>query len=475
MDQPATPGGAHTHASRNHTRSDGQPAVAENSITKNFLDRWDLKPSARLAELADKLKLPFSFGNRFLTRPAFLTAEQRQLLEADVGALLDLLFTLPERLFGGDLAVMADAVGLAPAQTRAIVRTATEHPVRLARADLFDDGQAFKLLEFNVSSALGGWDAPILARWLLRDPDLASFVEDEGLTFTDTLAAVADVIHGECAGLDCPSRPVVALVDWPSSYVTYAPVLDFMARSLAPFGFDVVSCHAGQLAARDGHLFCQGRHIDVVYRFILLGDLLDGPEALTIVEPIIAAAERGTALLFTGFAAGVFASKGCLTLLYDDDHRSVFSAAERDLIDRILPWTRTLRAGETSVGGERVELVDYVLANRRDFVLKPALLYGGIGVVPGWQTDQREWADAVRAGLHSRFVVQRRVRPVVERFPAEDPAARFGDQVLNWGVFVTGPAYGGSFVRARPGPDPGVINMATGAEAGCVFHSSPPG
>src|SRR5580658_4663167 len=403
--------------------SGARSLLAENAITQRFLAHWAGKPPTRLRDLAAEQKLPFTFGNRFLTRPAFLEAGQRQRIENDIGALLDLLFTLPKRLFDGNLAAMADTVGLAPAQTEAILRTATDRPVRLARADLFDDGQAYKLLEFNVSSAIGGWDSPMLNRWLLRDAELASFVEDEGLVFADTLAAFADVIRQECAGLDCPSSPVVALVDWPPSYPGYAPVLDFMARSFQPLGIAAIGCHAGQLTVRNGHLFLESQHIDVVYRFIQLGDLLDGPDALAVVEPIIAAAERGTALLLTGFSAGLFASKGSLALLDDDDHRSAFSPAERDLIDRVLPWTRTLHSGETFVDGQRTDLVDYVLANRPELVIKPSLLSGGLGVVLGWQTDERTWKETVRAGLRSRFVVQRRVRPVVERFPADDTAA----------------------------------------------------
>src|ERR1700690_2842342 len=262
--------------------SRGTPPAGENGITRRFLARWAGQPPARLRELAGELKLPFSFGDRFLTRPAFLEAAQLQQAVADSSALLDLLFTLPQRLFGGDLAAMARAAGLAPVQAEAVVRTAAGQPVRLARADLYDDGHGFRLLEFNVSSALGGWDTSVLNRWLLRDPVLASFAEDENLTFPDTVAAFADVIREECAGLDCPSRPVVALADWPASYPTFGPCLDFMARSLEPYGLDAYGCHPGQLATRDGHLFLDGRHIDAVYRFIPLSDLLDGPDARSV-------------------------------------------------------------------------------------------------------------------------------------------------------------------------------------------------
>jgi hypothetical protein len=446
-----------------------RPPLVENAVTRRFLDRWDGTAPTRLKELAGDGTRPLTVGTRFLTRPAFLDDEGRRLVIHDINALLDLLFTLPGRLFDGDLKAMADAVGLEPVQADAIVRTATGRRTSLGRADFFYDGREFKLLEFNVSSALGGWDMPIVTRRMLRDGDLASFVDDEGLSYTDSLAAIADVLRDECAALDCPSRPVVALVDWPASYPTFGPILDSMAGLLDPLGFEAIGCHAGQLIDRDGHLYVDGRHVDVVYRFIQLGDLLE-PNALAVVEPIIAAAERGTVHLVTPFEAGLFASKGCLALLYDD-HRDVFSPAEHELIDRILPWTRVLQPCRTSVDGRSVDLIDYVLANRSDLVLKPALLSGGTGVLQGWKTDQRTWARTVRTGARDRLVVQRRVRPSVERFPADDPARRWAELVLNWGVFVTGRTYGGSFVRALPDLDPGVINTHAGAAVAGVFDA----
>lgn len=449
-----------------------RPRLVENAVTRRFLDRGVGPSPIRLRRLATEPPRPFSFGNRFLGRPAFLEEAQRRVLAEDLGALLDLMFTLPARLFGGDLRAMTDAVGLAPVQYEAIARTATGRPTRLGRADLFYDGERFRLLEFNVSSALGGWDMPVVTRRLLRDPGLASFVEDERLAYVDTLAAIAEVVRDECAGFDHPSRPVVALVDWPSSYPTFGPVLGFMASLLGDLGFEAAGCHAGQITSRDGHLYLDGRHVDVVYRFIQLGDLLE-PDALAVLEPILTAAERGTVRLVTSFEAGLFASKGCLALLCDDDHRGSFSFAERELIDRVLPWTRTLRAGETTVGGRAVDLVEHVLAHRSELVLKPALLSGGTGVVQGWQTDQRTWAETVRTGVRERFVVQERVRPSAERFPAETGGADSGwaEFVLNWGVFITGRAYGGMLVRALPGSDPGVINTRAGAAVTCVFEA----
>jgi hypothetical protein len=445
--------------------------VSENPVTQRFLTWWADKPAARLRDVAVDAQVPLCFQGQYLTRPGLLEAYQRRDVTVDVRALLELMFTLPSRLFGGDLVAMARAVGLTPVQADAIVRTAAGPPVRLARADLMQDGEAFQVIEFNVSSALGGWDLGVLTDVVLRDTDLAAFVDEQGLAYVDPIVGIADLVHAACEGADCPSRPVVAVVDWPSSYLTLEPHVRLMAGRLARFGFETVACHVGQLETRDGHLYVEGRHVDVVYRLVQVGDLLDGPDAAAAVEPILVAAETGAVRLFVPFSAGLFSSKGCLTLLQQDEHLAALTTAERELVDRVLPWTRTVRKGETAVGTERVDLVDYVLANRSALVLKPALLSSGVGVVTGWDTDQREWADAVGAALDGGYIVQRRVGPVAERFPDDRTPTGTRPLVLNWGVFVVGQGYGGAFVRAlRDDDQGGVIAIRSGAGAACCFH-----
>jgi hypothetical protein len=443
-----------------------QRRTGENAITRRYLEWWaDQRPS-RLVEIAEASNLPYTFGPQYLSRPTFLEAEQQRQLEADAIAVLDLLFSLPARLFDGDLRAMGRAVDLVPAQVEAVVRTATDAPVRLGRADFYYDGEHFRLLEFNVSSALGGWDAPELARWLLRDPRLAAFVAAEELACIDTLEGIAQVIRDCCVDRDCPSRPVVALVDWPSSFETFGPTLRFMADCLTKFGLAAVACHAGQVTSRDGHVFVAGQHVDVVYRFIQLSDLLDGPDAPALVEPIIAACEQGKVALVSSFSAGAFASKSSLALLYDDEVHGALAPAERALVDRLLPWTKRLRRGDAFVAGERVDLLQYTLEHQAELVLKPTLLYSGHGIVPGWTVDHQTWESAVRSGLGEGFVVQRRVRPLSERFPADDPESTW--QTLNWGVFVTGSHRCGAFVRGMP-EGTTIISGSLGARVAAVF------
>lgn len=246
-----------------------------------------------------------------------------------------------------------------------------------------------------------------------------------------------------------------------------------MAKLLEPMGLDAIACHAGQLETRDGALYVHDRRIDVVYRFFLVEDVLDGPTAPGLIAPILDAVQRGTVQLFASLDTELYGSKGCLALLSDGRHRHRFSARENAFIDRFLPWTRALRQETTDVDGATVELVPYVLENRAGLVLKPTSLHGGIGVVTGWTTTQPEWVAAVTAAVGGPFVVQRRVRPVAQRFGSTDGSGETQEMVLNWGVFLTEAGYGGSIVRGTADPDVGIVSMGNDAHVGACFHAAP--
>ncbi|MFI6444900.1 hypothetical protein [Kitasatospora sp. NPDC050543] len=418
--------------------------------------------------------LTTAYGDRFLPRPVFLDAADRTQLATDLNLLHDLLASLPERLFDGSRSDLARAVGMAPAQVAAVGRSSGPAPVRIARADLYRTRTGFRLLEFNMGSALGGFENAELNRAMLTRPELQDFADEEQLSFTDTLRGFVATMLAACPQVTA-ERPVVALADWPSSYETLEPRLRFMADLMADMGVDAVPCHVGELHERGGRLEIHGRPVDIVYRFFLIEDLIDGPDAPALVEPVLAAAERGTVALFAPMDSELYGNKGTLALLSDDRHRASFTTAELDFIDRFLPWTRHVRRTATAPGGEQVDLLRHAEQHQDDLVLKPTLMHGGIGVVPGWTVSPQEWSARLSDALDGPFVLQQRVRPLAEPFPALDrPQIR--DLVLNWGVFLVDAAatgtdgFGGAMVRGTADPEVGVVSMGNGAAVGCCFH-----
>lgn len=408
---------------------------------------------------------------RFLSRPLFLGAAERAQLHDDLENLRSALVSLPTRLFGGDLAAFARAVGLNEVQISAVLRSRGESVTRQARADLYTDHSGFRLLEFNMGSTLGGMDNADMARAYLGHPVLTEFAAAHDLGYTDTMGEQVHNMFVE-SGFAPGSFPMVALTDWPSSYQTMAPYMRQFAARWRELGLDAHPCHIGELAVRDGRVWLRDRPVDIISRMFLIEDLLESPEAPGLMNPILDAAARGEVKIFTPMDSEVYASKGALAMLSDEQHRHLLDAHERASLDRILPWTRMARPGPVTLeDGRRVDLVEYALAHRDDLAIKPTLLHGGNGVLLGWHQDTTEqvWAQRLAEALGGPYIVQRRIRPKPELFPG--PGGTPAPWIVAWGVFTVHNGYGGVFARANTvDSGVGVINLGSGSSVGCALH-----
>ena len=441
-----------------------------NALTNDYLTEiasHEMRAN-ELVELAGRLlNLPATtYANRCLTRPVFLEKATVSRIGNDVERLHAALTSLPDRLFGGDVAAFGRAVGVTAAQARAIARRAVAAPTKMSRADFFQDDDGFRVLEVNMGSTLGGLDNNLLNEALLTHPLMADFVSSRGLTYVDTLGVVVDTLRAEC-GVPAGERPFVAAVDWPQSYQTLAPQLHYSAGLLGRYGLDVDACHLGELSMHNGRVWLKGRAVDVVYRVFLVEDLLQ-PESVQLIDPLLEAVERDEVKMFVPIDADIYGSKGALALLSDEANRHLFSADELASLDRILPWTRMVREGSvTTPDGERGDLADYAVANQAELVLKPVLLHAGLGVLLGWTASREQWRQQLVAASDGPYVLQRRVHPLTEPFPADDGLRPW---VLSLSVFHGTAGFGGLWVRGTTDLDGGVLNMANGAFAACCFY-----
>ena len=394
----------------------------------------------------------------YLSRPVFLGRARFRQLVADLDVLASTLTRVPELIFDGDLAACARAVGLTGPQVQAIRRCHGTPPSRLARADLYQHETGFGLLEINFGSNLGGLDNAVLNDAMLRQqPFVADFVARHELTHLDTMAELARTVLDECR-VPAGTRPFVAAAEWPGRWPELRDLLRRSTAALGPFGLDGEACPLDDLTYTDDGVWLGGRRVDIVYRLFHLEDLLQ-PGMPELIEPLLRAVERGQVSIFTALDGDLYGSKGMLALLSDPRHRQLFTAAERASLDRILPWTRTVSP----------DLRAYIEANQSELVLKPPVEHGGQGVVLGWLTDAQTWRRRVAEALRSPYIVQRRIRPVLELFPTDDGVEPW---LLTWGAFTTSRGFGGFWMRGSRELGGGVVNMQTGATAMCCFHQT---
>ncbi|MFG1804809.1 hypothetical protein ACGFI4_32175 [Micromonospora carbonacea] len=450
---------------------------AGRALTVGYLEhlaRLGVDPAELTARAVESSRLAVAYRGRFLPTPVFLEPGESTRLGEDLLLAHQLLADLPDRLFDGDRAAFGRALGLAEPQIDLVRRAPAGPLTALARADLYRTTEGFKLLELNITSALGGFENADINRAMLAHPALSDYVAARGLTYHDTFRSIVDTMRHELGDRAAGRRPVIALADWPESFTSYEPRLHVMAGLFGELGVDAIPCHVGQFVESDGLLTVYGRAVDLVFRFFLLEEIVTRQD-LALVEPVMSAVERGTVVLFSRIDVELYGNKGALAMLSDDRNADLFTGAEQDFLRRLLPWTRYVRPRTTDPQGEVVDLMAYATAHQRDLILKPIMLHGGSGIVPGWRVDAAEWAARLSAALDGPWVLQQRVRPAPEPFPTVGGDGRH-DLYLNWGAFVADPkaaggdGYAGCIVRGTVDAEVGVVSMGTGALVGCCFH-----
>jgi hypothetical protein len=442
------------------------------ALTALYLDeirQRGLRASDLLGDLP-KLK-PYEYDGRYLSRPLFIGYSEGRQLYADVENVRTALLSLPDRLYDGDFAAFAQAAGAYGAV--AAVLTGQHTPTQLARADLYASQGGFQLLELNHSSAIGGADNIDMCRALLRHPVLAEFARAHGLDCVDTLRNHIDTLFAE-TGLEPGSSPVVALADWPPGYGTIPdPYLEAIAADWQLLGVDAHGCHPSELSRRQGRVWLGGRPVDVIFRMFPIGQLLESSRARAVLAPVLEAAARGEVKLCAPLESDIFSSKAALAMVSDDVNRHLFTPAELESIDRIVPWTRLVRPGPVTVpDGGRADLLDYAMAHQDELILKPSMGSQGNGVIPGWENlSPVQWRAYLASASDPWYVIQQRVWPEPELFPGED--GELIPWIPVWGLFTGSPGYGGMYVRAVMYPGAGVINQALGAFSGSCLSAGP--
>jgi hypothetical protein len=447
------------------------------TLTALYLDqvaRSGVRTSELLGSLPDSELLDSLYHQRYLPRPVFLGHAEREQLDQDLENLGAALLSLPDRRYDGDIAAFARALCMTDVQVRATLRSRCQPATRLTRADLYADQSGFRVLEFNIGSPVGGIDNAELCRALLEHALLAEFAGTHRLSYVDTMREQVDTILGE-TGAEPGSFPVVAVADWPAHYPGFRPYLCRLSVRWRELGLDAHPCHVGELEVRGGRVWLGGRPVDIIFRLFLIEHLLE-PDGPALIDPVLDAAARGEVAMFTPMDSELFGSKGALAMLSDERNRHLFTAAELASLDRVLPWTRMVRPGPVTLeDGRTVDLHDYALGHQDDLVLKPALMGGGRGVVLGSDRlcGPEQWRGQFGQAIDEPYVIQRRVRPEPEMFPAD--RGELVPWIVTWGVFTVAAGHGGIYTRAvTEASEVTTINRHSGAHVGSGLCAAAP-
>ena len=365
------------------------------------------------ASLADQMReRRLTFGGRLLCpflRPFFLSSAD----EARVKAAAEMLWHLGERVAAhaaGDPR-MLEYLGLSADEIRlAEIDPGYQVASTAARADAFLLPGSLQFAEYNAESPAGPGYSQRLAELFDEQPLMSRFKEQFDVRFytpiTQLLGALLES-YRDWGGLE--RAPRIAIVDW-REVPTWSE-FELLRDAFTSVGIPTVVSDPRDLEFdRSRGLLADGERVDLVYRRVLINDIVARPDECRAL--IDAYAARAVCVANT-LRCKIAHKKAFFAALTDERYASLFSAAERQVIAEHVPWTRVVRD----------DLAGDIRRRRETLVLKPNDEYGGTGVTLGWETSEGAWDDAIATALRewedSRrpWVVQERINVRREIFP----------------------------------------------------------
>jgi uncharacterized circularly permuted ATP-grasp superfamily protein len=289
---------------------------------------------------------------------------------------------------------------------------------------------------------------------------MEGFRRARSVRFHRTIEKMLDALiesYREWGGTALP--PTIAIVDWREvpTWTEFEILRDaFVAR-----GVPTVICDPRDLAFERGRLAAGGREIDLVYRRVLINDIVARPaECAALVD-----AYRARAVCVANtFRCKLAHKKAFFAVLTDPQFERLFSRAELAVIRASVPWTRVVEDTSTERGGSRAPLLEMIRRDREQLVLKPNDEYGGHGVTLGWETAEPAWDRVLQAALadpRGSWVVQERIPVRREVFPQFDAGGQvtMRDMLVDFAPYVFRGRVGGYLTRLSA---TGLANVTSG-------------
>jgi hypothetical protein len=291
-------------------------AEAANELCARLTDRQ----RARRLRFGDRVLCPF-------LRPFFLDAAD----EARVKRVAETLWSLGERV--ARVAIDSPAMLRQLALSEPEIRLARIDPgyattSTAARADAFILPDSLQFAEYNGESPAGAGYSQGLAELFAEEPLMASFQRQFAARFYRPVEALLDALVAsfrEWGGTASP--PLMAIVDW-REVPTFSE-FEILRDAFTALGVPTIICDPRDLQYSKGNLVAQGRRIDLVYRRVLINDIIAREDEC---RALLDAYEQRAVCVANSLRCKIPHKKAFFAVLTDQRHAGLFSA------DPMRPW-----------------------------------------------------------------------------------------------------------------------------------------
>ena len=363
-----------------------------------------------------------TFGGRLLCpflRPFFLDPGD----EGRVKRAAETLWRLGERLAAAaaaDETLMAE-LGLSDAE-RVLARIDPGYDVAsaAARADAFILPGSLQFAEYNAESPAGAGYSQRLAELFDGEPLMDRFRERFDVRHHTPIPYLLDALlesYQDWGGK--ANLPHIAIVDF-REVPTWSE-FELLKSAFTDAGVPTEICDPRDMVFDGRRLFASGVPVDLVYRRVLINDLVARPDEC---RALVDAYTAGAVCMANSLRCKMAHKKAFFAVLTDERYAKLFDADDLAAIAPHVPWTRVVRDRGTTRDGQPIDLPEYLRRHRERFVLKPNDEYGGTGVTLGWENDERAWDQAIARAVREsdrgwiaqeRIAIRRETFPVCER------------------------------------------------------------
>jgi uncharacterized circularly permuted ATP-grasp superfamily protein len=382
------------------------------------------------------------FGNRPLCtvlRPRFLTPSQHMLLQTQVNKLLK-AFARVQRLASHQPSFRKQ-FGLLDWEEQLLeweTGLACDYPTSRLDAFYVSDTE-LKFTEFNAETPAAAAYGDVLADVFLGLAAMSDFQRKYIVRPVPTRPGVFHALmesYWHWTGRRF-AKPKIVILDWKEvpTYSEFVLFRDYFREH----GLKCVIADPREVEFREGKLWAEGLAVDLIYKRVLLSELVERGGMET---PALQAVKAGAACMVNSPRAKILYKKASFAVISDERNASIFEPDELEAVAAHIPWTRFVEERKTEYQGKEIDLTNWMLTNRDRLVLKPNDDYGGKGIVLGWKVNETEWRQAIATALKTPYVVQERVRLPKESFPSiVDGNVVFADRVVDTNPYGLHGAY----------------------------------
>ncbi len=285
-----------------------------------------------------------------------------------------------------------------------------------SRLDAFLLPDSLKFAEYNGESPAGAGYAERLAEIFRELPMMGKFAQMYEVHSYPLSARLLDALVASYMDWGGSSaKPQVAIVDWED--VPTTSEFEILQERFERMGVPTLIADPRQLEWDGKSLVAQDKKIDLVYRRVLINDIVAKPAECSA---LVKAYSANAVCVANNFRCKIPHVKAFFAVLTDEQNGGLFSHSERELIRKHIPWTRVVADVNTAHYGQHIDLLAFIRKERENLVLKPSDEYGGAGVTLGWETNEADWDMAIERALSAKngvWIVQERIPIRREVFP----------------------------------------------------------